>query len=242
LKNASPSQTDFRQSFRQALLVSTDIPEYSPSRRLPTLTSSRPAGREPRRERAGARDDALRDRALDAGKAYRPAPSAGHRDTEWCDERRHRAGQALVRDRRRRRSHRHPEPLRELIHPEFEFAPHITGGHEGVEFHGYDGFVSFVSVQAETWESLHAEPLEMRERGDVVVVLGTLRARGRGSGVEVEEPTVWLCRCRCGRMLRLEAHAARDSAQVVWALAQAGLPPDAFDAPGESGEAASSSD
>jgi ketosteroid isomerase-like protein len=135
-----------------------------------------------------------------------------------------------------------PEPLRELIHPEFEFAPHITGGHEGVEFHGYEGFVSFVRLQAETWESLRAEPSEMREHGEVVVVLGTLSARGRGSGVEVEEPTVWLCRLRDGRMLRLEAHAARDPARVAWALAQAGLPPDAFDAHQESGEDAGPSD
>src|SRR3984893_14387647 len=97
----------------------------------------------------------------------------------------------------------HTEPLREVIHPEFELAPHITGGHEGVEFHGYDGFVSFVSVQAETWESLSAEPSEMRGHADAVVVLGTLRAQGRDSGVEVEEPTVWLCRVRDGRMLRL---------------------------------------
>jgi ketosteroid isomerase-like protein len=134
------------------------------------------------------------------------------------------------------------EPLRELIHPEFEFAPHITGGHEGVEFHGYEGFASFVRLQAETWESLRAEPSEMREHGEVVVVLGTIRARGRGSGVEVEEPTVWLCRFRDGRVLRLEAHAARDPAQVAWALVQAGLPPDALDAHGASREAASPSD
>jgi ketosteroid isomerase-like protein len=102
----------------------------------------------------------------------------------------------------------------------------------GSSFQGYEGFASFVRVQAETWASLRAEPSEMREHGDVVVVLGTLRGQGRGSGVEVEEPTVWLCRLREGRMLRLEAHAARDPAQVIWTLAQAGLPPDAFDSPG----------
>jgi hypothetical protein len=56
-----------------------------------------------------------------------------------------------------------PEPPRGLIHPEFEFAPHITGGHEGIEFHGYEGFASFVRVQAETWASLRAEPSQMRK-------------------------------------------------------------------------------
>jgi ketosteroid isomerase-like protein len=137
---------------------------------------------------------------------------------------------------------RDAEPMRELIDPEFEFAPHITGGHEGVVFRGFEGLLTFIRVQAETWESLRAEPSEMRENGDVVVVLGTIRARGRASGVDVEEPTVWLCRIRGGRILRLEAHAARDPARVAWALAEAGLPPDAFDTHGASGEAASSGD
>jgi ketosteroid isomerase-like protein len=129
---------------------------------------------------------------------------------------------------------RDASPLRDLMDPEFEFAPHITGGHEGVEFRGFEGLLSFIRVQAETWDGLRAELSEMRANGDVVVALGTIRARGRASGVDVEEPTVWLCRIRGGRVLRLEAHAARDPAQVAWALAQAGLPPDAFRADNES--------
>jgi ketosteroid isomerase-like protein len=129
------------------------------------------------------------------------------------------------------------EPLREIIDPEFEFAPHITGGHEGVEFRGFEGLLSFIALQAETWESLSAEPTEMRGVGDAVVALGTIRAQGRGSGVRVEEPTVWVCRLRDGRLLRLEAHPPRDPGRVAWALAQAGLPADAFEWPGASGEA-----
>jgi ketosteroid isomerase-like protein len=133
-------------------------------------------------------------------------------------------------------------PLRDLIDPEFEFAPHITGGHEGVEFHGFEGVLSFIGVQAETWEGLRAELSEVRASGDVVVAVGTIRARGRASGVDVEEPTVWLCRIRDGRILRLEAHPARDPARVAWALAEAGLPADAFRTPDESAEAASRGD
>ncbi|HVS29638.1 MAG TPA: nuclear transport factor 2 family protein [Solirubrobacteraceae bacterium] len=135
-----------------------------------------------------------------------------------------------------------PEAALELIDPEFEFAPHITGGHEGTEFRGLEGLESFLRVSAETWESLQAEPSEMLENGEFVVVLGTLHARGRGSGVEVEEPTVWLCRIRDGRMLRLEGRPAREPGQVAWALAEAGLPPDAFDVHGKSGRAASLGD
>lgn len=131
---------------------------------------------------------------------------------------------------------RDTEVLREVVHPEFVFAPHITGGHEGLEFRGVDGPSSFLRLQAETWESLQAEPSEMRQNGDVVVVLGTIRARGRGSGVDVEEPTIWVCRCLDGLILRIEARTARDPAQVGQALAEAGLPPHAFDT--HEGEAA----
>jgi ketosteroid isomerase-like protein len=137
---------------------------------------------------------------------------------------------------------RDAEPLRDLIDPEFEFAPHITGGHEGVLFRGFEGLLSFIRVQAETWESLQAEPSGMCENGDAVVVLGTIHARGRGSGGDVEEPTVWLCRVRDGRILSLEARAARDPAQVASALAEAGLLRDAFDAHRKSAETARLSD
>ncbi|HVS28419.1 MAG TPA: nuclear transport factor 2 family protein [Solirubrobacteraceae bacterium] len=122
------------------------------------------------------------------------------------------------------------EAVREFLDPELEFAPHITGGFEGAEFHGFEGLESFSRLRAETWETLRAEPAEIRENGDLMVVLGTIYARGRGSGVEVEEPTVWLCRFHDGRLLRIEARAAREPGQIAWALAEAGLPPDAFDA------------
>lgn len=69
----------------------------------------------------------------------------------------------------------------------------------------------------------------MRGIGDAVVALGTIRALG--------QVTVWVCRFRDGRLLRLEAHSARDPGRVAWALAQAGLPADSFASPGDPSEA-----
>jgi ketosteroid isomerase-like protein len=122
------------------------------------------------------------------------------------------------------------ETLRECLDPEFEFAPHITGGFEGTTFRGFDGMLDFIGVMEETWESLEVEPSEVREKGDVVVALGRLRGWGRASGIEVESPTVWLCRFRAGRILRIEARRGDDAAELSRALAEAGLPRDAFDA------------
>jgi ketosteroid isomerase-like protein len=127
---------------------------------------------------------------------------------------------------------RNLQALRELIDPEFEFAPHITGGFEGIDFQGPDGLERFIRMSDEAWESMHVEASEVRESGDVVVALGQLQARGRSSGVGVKERVVWVCKVRNGRALRLEARSATNPAEVAWALAQAGLPHDAFDDPG----------
>ena len=118
--------------------------------------------------------------------------------------------------------------LGELIDPEFEFAPHITGGFEGIEFQGIDGVERFIRMTDEAWESMHVDASEVHYNGDLIAVLGHLRARGRSSGIEVEEEVVWLCQVRHGRALRIEARSATDHAAVARALTDAGLPPDLF--------------
>jgi ketosteroid isomerase-like protein len=120
------------------------------------------------------------------------------------------------------------EALRELVDPEFVFAPHVTGGFEGIDFHGLDGLERFIRMTDEAWESMRVEVSEVRESGDVVVVLGRLFARGRSSGVEVDEPVVWMCRVHSGRAAHLEARSASDPAAIGRALVDAGLPHDAF--------------
>jgi ketosteroid isomerase-like protein len=121
------------------------------------------------------------------------------------------------------------EALRELIDPEFEFAPHITGGFEGIKFQGIDGVERFIRMTHEAWESMHVDASEVHYSGDLLAVLGHLRARGRSSGIELKEQVVWLCQVRNGRALRIEARAATDPAAVARMLANAGLPRDLFD-------------
>ena len=116
------------------------------------------------------------------------------------------------------------EALRELIDPELEFVPHITGGFEGIVFHGLDGMERYFGISDEAWESLRVEPSEMRANGDVVVGLGHLQARGRSSGVDVKEPIVWMGQVRNRRVLRLEARSAAARDVVAQTLADAGLP------------------
>jgi ketosteroid isomerase-like protein len=121
------------------------------------------------------------------------------------------------------------ETLRECLDPEFEFAPHITGGFEGTTFRGFDGMLDFIGVMEETWENLEVEPSEVHPRNRPSATTTSPVSRwGRSSGIEVESPTVWFCRFRAGRILRIEARRGDDAAELSRALAEAGLPPDAF--------------
>jgi ketosteroid isomerase-like protein len=72
-----------------------------------------------------------------------------------------------------------------------EWRPAYIGGGllEGAVFRGREGVVDFVELQSETWESVVAEPVEMRDLGDTVLVQMHLSAVGRGSGVPVERVT-----------------------------------------------------
>lgn len=72
-----------------------------------------------------------------------------------------------------------------------EWWPAFIGGGlvEGAVFRGHDGLVAFVEMQPETWESVVAEPVEIRELGDRVLVKVHLRAVGRASGIPVDRIT-----------------------------------------------------
>jgi ketosteroid isomerase-like protein len=69
-----------------------------------------------------------------------------------------------------------------------EWRPGYIGGGrlEGSTFRGHEGITKFVEMQSETWESVVAEPMEVRDLGEQVVVEVCLQAVGRASGTPVE--------------------------------------------------------
>jgi ketosteroid isomerase-like protein len=79
----------------------------------------------------------------------------------------------------------------ELWAADGKWRPAFIGGGllEGAVFRGPRGAVEFVELQAETWESVVAEPVRMQDLGDTVLVEVHLSAVGRGSGVPVERVT-----------------------------------------------------
>jgi ketosteroid isomerase-like protein len=74
-----------------------------------------------------------------------------------------------------------------LIHPEFELRPVLARAAEDAVYRGLDGLREYVSDMAETWERFDQHIEEFIDRGEDVVAIMRVDARGRGSGVEVSQ-------------------------------------------------------
>jgi uncharacterized protein (TIGR02246 family) len=96
-----------------------------------------------------------------------------------------------------------------------EFRPAFIGGGivEGAVYRGRDGIAEFVEVQKETWRSLTADPVTIRDLGNrVVLVEVRLEAVGRASGVTVDRTTWNLCELRDGKVAAGRVYATRAEA------------------------------
>jgi ketosteroid isomerase-like protein len=84
-----------------------------------------------------------------------------------------------------------------------EFRPAFIGGGivEGAVYRGRDGIAEFVEVQKETWRSLSADPVTIRDLGgNRGLVEVRLEAVGRASGVAVNRTTWNVFELRDGKV------------------------------------------
>ena len=95
-----------------------------------------------------------------------------------------------------------------------EWRPAYIGGGllEGAVFRGPKGAVEFVELQSETWESVVAEPVDVRDLGDTVLVEVHLSAVGRGSRVPVERVTWNVFEVIDGRAASGTVYTSKDQA------------------------------
>ncbi len=102
----------------------------------------------------------------------------------------------------------------ELWATDGEWWPAYIGGGlmEGAVFRGHEGLVEFVEMQPETWESVVAEPLEMRKLGDKVLVEVHLRAVGRISGIPVDRITWNVFELRDGKATTGRVYISKEEA------------------------------
>ena len=68
-----------------------------------------------------------------------------------------------------------------LWHTDAELRPALFGGGvlEGAVYRGHKGVAEFLAIQADTWESVIAEPLKIRDLGTYLLVETRIQAVGR---------------------------------------------------------------
>jgi ketosteroid isomerase-like protein len=73
------------------------------------------------------------------------------------------------------------------------FEMHLVGvAGEPVFYTGASGIRQFFRDMAESWETFRFEASDVRDLGDSVLALGTVKARGRASGIDVEAPRAYI--------------------------------------------------
>jgi ketosteroid isomerase-like protein len=95
--------------------------------------------------------------------------------------------------------------------PEVVFLPvtaNLTTG--GVPYRGHDGMARYLEDVARIWPNLRLFPGEMRDLGEVVVVLG--RVVARGGGMIIDQPTGWVFTMREGKIARGHVYGSHEEA------------------------------
>jgi ketosteroid isomerase-like protein len=91
------------------------------------------------------------------------------------------------------------EKLIAICHADIEFLPvtaNLTTG--GVPYRGHDGLRRYFDDLVHVWDDVRLRPDEMIDRGDTVIVLG--RVHARGGGMVIDRPTGWVWRLRDGKI------------------------------------------
>jgi uncharacterized protein len=101
------------------------------------------------------------------------------------------------------------ESVLDLFAPDLEWHPPPSSV-EPQPLRGRDAVREYLAPNV--FEYQIAEPLEIIEEGDRVLVVVHVRARGRGSGVHVDQVVFHLWTIVGGRAARFEAHVDRDEA------------------------------
>src|SRR5918996_4130276 len=101
------------------------------------------------------------------------------------------------------------EAVMDLLHPDVEWVP-PPSSLDPQPLRGRDAVRRYLAPNF--FESQSAEPIEVLEEGDRVLVIARVRARGRESGVELDQTAYHLWTVAEGRAVRFAAFVDRDEA------------------------------
>jgi ketosteroid isomerase-like protein len=98
----------------------------------------------------------------------------------------------------------------ELFHLDAEFIP-LRAPIQGT-YRGHDELREFLSDNVESFDLFQVAYEDVRDLGDRIVAIGTLRIRGKGSGAEIEVPSAVLLTYRDAKVVRFEDFGNRQRA------------------------------
>ena len=113
---------------------------------------------------------------------------------------------------------RDAEALETLLDPEIVWVQNPNAP-DPTSLHGHAGFRKLSAMVADSFEDVRLEVSEFVDRGDTIVTVGEMRARGKGSGIEIREARAWVWLIRDGRVVR---HETYDDAGVALEAARDG--------------------
>jgi ketosteroid isomerase-like protein len=106
---------------------------------------------------------------------------------------------------------REVEAFADLTAPGFEWFPSMSPI-EGEVLRGREGVLKYFAALDSAWELFQILPVELREQGDSLVVLGRLMGRGRGSGASTDAPLGMAFDIRDGLIARIRGYLDTDEA------------------------------
>jgi ketosteroid isomerase-like protein len=105
-----------------------------------------------------------------------------------------------------------------FMDPESQFEPQQAAleGH----YVGLDGVREWLADLAEHYENGHIQFADIRDLGDRILALGTLRFTGMGSGIKIEVPVAIVASFRDGLITRFTDYGDKDRALEAVGLSE----------------------
>ena len=92
----------------------------------------------------------------------------------------------------------------------------VEAGLAGSSYQGQDGFHRYFGDLLPAWGEWRAQPLELIDLGDRLLMLGRIQGRGMGSGMPITQAYAALMNIRNGNVVRQKEYA--DHAQALNAV------------------------
>jgi ketosteroid isomerase-like protein len=86
--------------------------------------------------------------------------------------------------------------------------------------HGHAGIREFFADNSENLDMFVTDYTDVRDLGDRILAIGTIRIRGKGSGIETDIPSALVLDFRAGRLVRFQDYADKRVALEVVGLGE----------------------